>query len=612
MWSKKVNSIAVANCDKPRKQVFLLYLGKFFPKMFECKLSFNNRTEILPPSKMTFFEELYVDYKIEDLPSLNGKRLQLTVHPKQDIVLQNLEISFARTFKDSERIFCNGFQSWSESREFELKESLPSLMTLATPFMGNYGDYHFKQIQRGRGYLHSWTYSYIRQSEGILLVGSLSEQTAFTLIQYDTKNGQVSIQKDIENLALTHSYHLMDVVILEGDERAVFDQYFDLMNLTLPTQKPAVGWTSWYNHYTNISEEIILQNLATFQEKHQDNKAVFDTIFQIDDGYQTKIGDWLSIKPAFPNGMRKIAQEIHKEGYLAGIWLAPFVCEKSSELFQRNPSWILKDKHGKAVRAGYNPAWSGHFYVLDFYHEEVQQYLTKVFLTVLEKWGYDMVKLDFLYAVCILPRPNKTRGQVMNDAMQFLRNLVGQKRILGCGVPLGSCFGLVDYCRIGADIHLQWEHNFLKFLGNRERVSTILALRSAVGRWHLNNRAFINDPDVFLLRKENNQLTPTQQNTIFVVNALLGDLVFTSDDLSTYKEEQVCEFKELYDLIDCDIKKVEMLEKDVYKIVFKKSQNIWEAIANFRSESYSYPVQNDRLVVNSYESIILQKNISNS
>ena len=66
----------------------------------------------------------------------------------------------------------------------------------------------------------------------------------------------------------------------------------------------------------------------------------------------------------------------------------------------------------------------------------------------------------------------------MNDTMTFLRNSCGDKLILGCGVPLGSAFGLVDYCRIGADIHLEWEHKLLKFLENRERVSTCLLYTS--------------------------------------------------------------------------------------------------------------------------------------
>jgi hypothetical protein len=38
---------------------------------------------------------------------------------------------------------------------------------------------------------------------------------------------------------------------------------------------------------------------------------------------------------------------------------------------------------------------------------------------------------------------------------KFLRECVGNKMILGCGVPLlAAANGTTDYCRIGPDIHL--------------------------------------------------------------------------------------------------------------------------------------------------------------
>ena len=45
----------------------------------------------------------------------------------------------------------------------------------------------------------------------------------------------------------------------------------------------------------------------------------------------------------------------------------------------------------------------------------------------------------------------------MCDAMDLIRECCQDKLVLGCGVPLMPAFGKVDYCRIGADIHLQWK-----------------------------------------------------------------------------------------------------------------------------------------------------------
>lgn len=126
----------------------------------------------------------------------------------------------------------------------------------------------------------------------------------------------------------------------------------------------------------------------------------------------------------------------------------------------------------------------------------------------------------------------------MYDAMQLMRQLAGSHYLLGCGVPLASAFGLLDYCRIGADIHLSWEHQLLRWLRNRERVSTVLALRTVLGRHALDGRAWRNDPDVFLLRHENIALSPIQKETVLRVNTLLGSLLFTSDPLGNYDATQ--------------------------------------------------------------------------
>ena len=112
--------------------------------------------------------------------------------------------------------------------------------------------------------------------------------------------------------------------------------------------------------------------------------------------------------------------------------------------------------------------------------------------------------------------------------LEFLKIQAGDKMILGCGVPLGSAFGKVDFCRIGADVHLQWEDNLQRFHGNRERTSTLLSLRSTLGRWQLNNRVFHNDPDVFILRKEKNKLTLNQQYTLLIINTLCAVRLHTA------------------------------------------------------------------------------------
>lgn len=581
--------------------------------MINCRLFYDDKVADFPANKMSFREELFVDFKIENLLHTAGtkisqaQRIQLTIHPKKDVVLHKIELTYSRSFSPTEKVFCNGFQSWSESRLYSLEERLPAVRSIAKPFMGNYGDYHMPDLPRQKGQLHSWTYGYIQGAKAIEFLGSLREQYAFTYFVFDKKNNQVGIYKDCKGLELKHSLPILDVVLLKGQEQAVFDTYFDAMNLPAIKAKAAIGWTSWYHYYTDISEAIILKNLAAFAKINKEIATTENIIFQIDDGYQERVGDWLAIKDSFPNGMQPIASAIHKEGFKAGLWLAPFICEQKSDIYKHKKHWLLKDKKGKAIKGGYNPGWSGDFYALDIYNQEVRDYLTAVFYTIFTKWGYDMVKLDFLYAACIIPRATRTRGQVMYDALSFLRDLAGDKLILGCGVPLGSAFGLVDYCRIGADIHLKWEHQFLKFLRNRERVSTIIALRTVLSRWQLNQRAFINDPDVFILRKAKNKLNPTQQYTILLINTLLGDLLFTSDYLEDYTAEQKAEFLSLFKWKNSQIAKVDLIAFDQYAIHFTNKNNNYIALCNLTSKPVQLPLKKGHLVLEAYESLVIRK-----
>ena len=61
--------------------------------------------------------------------------------------------------------------------------------------------------------------------------------------------------------------------------------------------------------------------------------------------------------------------------------------------------------------------------------------------------GFEFFKLDFLYAVAVVPQNGKSRAKIMYDAMNFIREELKDKTILGCGVPMGASFGKVDYCR---------------------------------------------------------------------------------------------------------------------------------------------------------------------
>jgi alpha-galactosidase len=283
-------------------------------------------------------------------------------------------------------------------------------------------------------------------------------------------------------------------------------------------------------------------------------------IFQVDDGYQQSTGNWTVANKKFPHGMKAVADSIHASGKKAGIWIAPFVCEKSSPLVKSHPNWFLKDEKGKFIIAGNNPGWGGKFYAFDIYNEGFRQYLENQLDTLLHVWNYDLVKTDFLFAAGIQPRNGKTRGEIMADAMQWLREMTKGKLLLACGVPLASAFKRTDYCRIGNDMHTAWEYNVLEKMNVRERPTTIGSLQSTIFRRQLNNRFFVNDPDVFFLRKKKNKLTHDQRFSGFLINHLFGGLWFTSDNISEYDSSTMQLYKKHLEKMDIRVKRTVIAE----------------------------------------------------
>ena len=259
------------------------------------------------------------------------------------------------------------------------------------------------------------------------------------------------------------------------------------------------------------------------------------------------MGDWLETDAQkFPHGLRSMVDEIHASGFQAGLWLAPFVCEKDSALFLQHPDWLLK-ADGAPWCCGGN--WSG-FYALDIDNPAVLDYLRRVFDRVLNDWGFDLVKLDFLYGAAPFGTPHESRAARMRRAMELLRSWCGQKAILGCGVPVMPAFGLVDYCRVSCDVSLDWDDVWYMRLFHRERVSTKQAINNTLFRRQLNGRAYGSDPDVFFLREENCKLTAEQKRTLATVNALLGNVFLTSDMPSRYTQAQRDEYRRLRTLFE--------------------------------------------------------------
>lgn len=474
--------------------------------------------------------------------AFDGEVLELSADVRADVRLEDVQVVLRHAFGHNEEVLLNGYQSWTDTVERPAWSRLRGLRGVPKPLVSSFaldgsGDYAITDYSRRYGDQHGFSYATFRRGDGLVLVGSLDERRGFTVIRSQAADGLVVLQPECPARTLQAGEHVVlgRFAITRGTADEAYDRWFELAGIVARPVRPLVGYTSWYRHYGEIDEAKLRNDLAgmvgEMDARGLRDHAVVSPLFQIDDGY-CKVGDWLRLnEEKFPHGLKPLADEISAAGFVPGLWVAPFVCEKDSRIFTECNDWLLRDGKGNLVRTG--PHWSDG-YALDTRNVEVRSYILNVLGTMTNEWGFRLLKADFLYAACMYPHDGLNCGELMADAMSLLRTGAGDDAlILGCGVPLASAFGVVDYCRIGCDVGLDWNDKVYMRPLHRERVSTRNSLANTYGRAPLDGRAFGNDPDVFFLRADV-KLTPGQRDELLFADADLGSVFLTSDDMGAW------------------------------------------------------------------------------
>lgn len=462
---------------------------------------------------------------------------EITVVPHKKLTDIALEVFYPQQLASDTYIYCNGFQSWSYSREYTTKERYDSIPVILRPMLNamgasNIGDESFAPQPRKKGVFKSSGHFYMRRfkSDNIDLIGSTTENIGYTSFVIDCNNSIITAVKDLQGLVLDTETTLYKIVKFSGEYNAVWDKYFAACGVIAPQAKPLKGYSSWYNNYRNITEKIILRDLQGITAVAGDNI----NLFQIDDGYQPAIGDLIDIDTTkFPNGLKPIVNKIHDSSLNAGLWMCPFGATKKSKLYKEHNDWIVKNIKGKPIKAGI--AWGG-FYAIDIYNADAREYIKQSIKTVVADWGFDLLKLDFLYCAAIQPRNGKTRAMIMHDAIDLLRESAGATPIIGCGAPIAPSYNRFEYMRIGADCSFGWG-NVIDG-ASPEMLSTRKTIQNMLYRRYYDKRAFLNDPDVFYLREINIKMSNSKKLLHAELCKLCGSVLLTSDDVSEYGEKQ--------------------------------------------------------------------------
>lgn len=512
-------------------------------------------------------------------------------------------LAFGRPFAPKDFWFyTNGWQSWSYTAAYPATASLrrSQLGAFQKPMVINAGTPDLKQS----GYFTSDFFGILTDAaqQTAILAGFLSQREHFGSLEavlYDQPALRLWANGDHTLLESGSTMHTdwAALLIAKADEQSILEPFLHAVaqehQVRIPENSPS-GWCSWYHFYTHVTAQNVQENLNTLLQL---KPGLPLELIQIDDGFESQVGDWFTFKPTFPQGVTPLAEQISGAGFTPGLWLAPFIVHPKSQLEQVHPDWLLRDRRGRPVNAGF--VWNAFAHGLDLTIPEALEYACRVVDTAAHEWKFPYLKLDFLYAAAlpgVYRNPALTRAQVLRRGMQALRAAAGEQTfLLGCGAPLGSVLGLVDAMRIGADVSGEWlpAFNNIRFPFKHEphMPSARNSINNILTRAPLHRRWWINDPDCLLVRP-NTRLTLPEVQSLATAIAMTGGSLLLSDDLPALPQERIRLAQVLLPVIGQTARVLDLLSSEMptlLRLDLEGAFGSWHLLAHFNWEDNPQP-----------------------
>jgi alpha-galactosidase len=456
----------------------------------------------------------------------------------------------------------NGWQSWSHAGM--IRSAAPAFSAPVHEFM-----YRMKEnpaIPRQNAAWISDMVTVLVHGQEALLVGACNQQ----FFQ------EIEVRPEVDSIRLTLSTLLDGIPLSPGctrnvggwqiqssrDPEALLEEWGRRVGRIQARQKQVLGWCSWYERKTRIDMPFLQQVMKTIRSRSA-LKSI--RLFQVDDGYQHQVGDWLTPHPRFRGSLQPLGQSIVSAGFEAGLWVSPFIAQSQSRLLKDHPDWFLRC-NGALVKAGWNPHWKGAYYPLDVTHPQVLPWLTDLFST-LRSFGFTFFKLDYLYPACMTGDrhdPSVGRFEAFQNAIRVIRDACGPGSfLLGCGAPLAPSNGLFDAMRISCDTEYQWKNPWwLRLItGETETIGIYPSARNTLTRNLWARSMWGQDPDCLLIRKRNDSLALSAIDLYSQLCLLLGEMVLVGDDVTRWSDADFQRFESLIPLLAGEFRALDCLRQ---------------------------------------------------
>ena len=362
--------------------------------------------------------------------------------------------------------------------------------------------------------------------------------------RFQIRESAVQAIVDGEGLTIApgSSWPLEELMVASGSDRsALLNQMADRLAKNhiaapkrphlAPAATPPTGWCSWYCFGPSVTAQQVLDNLDVIAKSFPSLKYI-----QIDDGYQPAMGDWLETGTAFGGSVRTVLAEIRRRGFQPAIWVAPFIAEERSHLFQQHPDWFIKDDRGNPLRSDrvtFGGWRRGPWYAIDGTHPGAQAHLQRVFRTMRRQWGCTYFKLDANFWGAMhggrFNDRRATRIDAYRRGMRAIGRGAGDGFLLGCNHPIWPSIGVIHGSRSSNDIKRSWD-----------RIAS--TARQNLSRNWQNGRLWWNDPDAVVLAAE---LTDAECQFHATAIYATGGMVLSGDDLTKIPDARAAMLRKL-------------------------------------------------------------------
>lgn len=311
---------------------------------------------------------------------------------------------------------------------------------------------------------------------------------------------------------------LHEVRVWQGGEHEGLEAYAEGLAQRVGVNRVKIpnGWCSWYaGYFEELTQDELEKNCAVAREIDGLDYMLIDGGWWTQEIGTGKLGEpqWNPAK--FPQGMRHAAESIAAAGLTPGLHMRPW--------------------EGWQPRAEGLPDWAEGASI-NLSRPEALEYLRELCRWVCGRWGYRMIKIDFLAYEFLgvwgnaLPGDfvtshpahddSLTNAQIYVNALTAMREGAGPDVfIIGCNSFHGLSYGLVDANRMGDDVStraVSWDRTFQ------------MGVQCVAPFQHLNGRVWANDPDCLLFQAP----MPFSQARLFAAYAsLAGQAALVSSKL---------------------------------------------------------------------------------